>query len=107
MKLGWIIVSGPAALVEPAMARLEVIGDTYLSASTPGQLALADMLAVRGDLQNQMRQRFRSNLVFLDALFPRGGSVERLKREGGCYSVLRFSPTTSDDSLPSHLLQPS
>jgi len=105
MKLGWIIVSGPAALVEPAMARLEVIGDTYLSASTPGQLALADMLAVRGDLQNQMRQRFRSNLVFLDALFPRGGSVERLKREGGWYAVLRVPATSSDEDLAIELLE--
>src|SRR5271170_5433615 len=31
MKVGWIATSGPGALVRDAMARLEVIADTYLS----------------------------------------------------------------------------
>lgn len=105
MKLGWMIVSGPAALAEPAMQRLEVIGDTYLSPSTPGQLALAEMLAMRGTLQTEMRQRLRSNLGFLDALFPRGSSVERLKREGGWYAVLRVPAGSSDEDLAIELLE--
>src|SRR5205807_5845577 len=67
MKLAWIVVSGPEALVHTAMQRLDVIGDTYLSPSTPGQLALPEMLDMRGHLQAQMRQRLCSNLGFLDA----------------------------------------
>jgi hypothetical protein len=105
MKLGWIVVSGPDALVKVAMQRLEVIGDTYLSPSTPGQVALAEMLAMRGSLQPQMRQRICSNLGFLDMLFPKGGSVERLKREGGWYAVLRVPATGSDEDLVIELLE--
>ena len=105
MKLGWIVVSGPDALVKPAMQRLEVIGDTYLSPSTPGQVALAEMLAMRGSLQSRMRQRICSNLGFLDTLFPKGGSVERLKREGGWYAVLRVPATGSDEDLVIKLLE--
>ena len=105
MKLGWIVVSGPDALVKVAMQRLEVIGDTYLSPSTPGQVALAEMLAMRGSLQSQMQQRICSNLGFLDTLFPRGGSVERLKREGGWYAVLRVPATGSDEDLVIKLLE--
>ena len=105
MKLGWMSVSGPDALAEPAMQRLDVIGDTYLSPSTPAQLALAEMLAMRGTLQTQMRQRLRSNLGFLDALFPRGSSVERLKREGGWYAVLRVPAASSDEDLAIKLLE--
>lgn len=105
MKLAWIGVSGPAALVDTAMQRLEVIGDTYLSPSTPGQLALPEMLAMRGNLQAQMRQRLCSNLGFLDTLLQRGGSVDRLRREGGWYAVLRVPATSSDEDLAIKLLE--
>ena len=104
MKLGWIAASGPDALVETAMQRLEVIGDTYLSPSTPVQLALAEMLTMRGDLQMQMRQRLCSNLRFLDSLL-RQSSVDRLKREGGWYAVLRVPATGSDEGIAIRLLE--
>jgi aspartate/methionine/tyrosine aminotransferase len=104
MKLGWIIVSGPTALAHAAVQRLEVIGDTYLSPSTPGQLALAEMLSARGNLQTQMRQRLCSNLRFLDALLG-GGTLDRLKREGGWYAVLRVPATSSDEDLAIQLLE--
>jgi alanine-synthesizing transaminase len=105
MKLGWSVVSGPNAVANAAMQRLDVIGDTYLSASTPGQLALAEMLAMRGDMQTQMRQRIRSNLGFLDGLLRQGGPVERLRREGGWYAVLRVPAKSSDEDLAIKLLE--
>ncbi len=105
MKLAWMVVSGPGALVATAVQRLEVIGDTYLSPSTPGQLALGEMLAMRENLQTQMRQRLCSNLGFLDALLQQGGSVDRLKREGGWYAVLRVPATGSDEDLAIKLLE--
>jgi alanine-synthesizing transaminase len=104
MKLGWIVVSGPDELVDAAMQRLDVIGDTYLSPSTPVQLALGEMLGMRGDLQLQMRQRFCSNLKVLDALRQQS-SVDRLKREGGWYAVLRVPARGSDEDLAIELLQ--
>ena len=76
-------MSGPERLAKAAMQRLDVIGDTYLSPSTPGQLALPEMLASRDELQTQMRQRLSSNLTFLDGVFPESGAVTRLRREGG------------------------
>ena len=105
MKLGWVIVSGPEALAHTAIERLDVIGDTYLSPSTPAQLALPEMLDMRGNLQAQMRQRLCANLGFLDALLPRGGPVDRLKREGGWYAVLRVPVTRSDEDLAIELLE--
>jgi len=107
MKLAWIVVSGPESLVHAAMQRLQVIGDTYLSPSTPGQLALPEMLAMREHLQAQMRQRLCANLAFLDALLRRAGSVNRLEREGGWYAVLRVPATGSDEDLAIALLQNS
>lgn len=105
MKLAWIAVSGPGRLVRGAMQRLEVIADTFLSPSTPGQLALAEMLAMRGNLQSQMRQRLCSNLAFLDSLLQKRGAIERLKREGGWYAVLRVPAVGSDEELAIKLLE--
>src|SRR4029077_19689014 len=104
MKLGWIVVSGPDELVDVGMQRLAVIGDTYLSPSTPGQLALGEMLSMRGDLQKQMQQRLCANLKFLDALMQKS-SVDRLKREGGWYTVLRVPARGSDEDLAIELLE--
>jgi hypothetical protein len=104
MKLGWMVVSGPDELVHAAMQRLDVIGDTYLSPSTPVQLALGEMLGMRGDLQLQMRQRLCSNLKFLDMLLQQS-SVDRLKREGGWYAVLRVPARGSDEDLAIELLK--
>jgi alanine-synthesizing transaminase len=104
MKLGWIVVSGPSVLVNAAMQRLDVIGDTYLSASTPVQAGLGEMLAMRGDLQRQMRQRVCSNLDFADSIL-RQGPVDRLRRDGGWYAVLRAPVTGSDEDLAIKLLE--
>src|SRR5258706_3636091 len=63
MKLAWMVVSGPSEIVQTAVARLEIIADTYLSPSTPVQLALAKFLALRGGLQAQLQQRITANLA--------------------------------------------
>src|ERR1700734_3520610 len=47
MKVAWIATSGPAAEVEAAQARLEVISDTYLSMNAPIQWALPALLKQR------------------------------------------------------------
>ena len=57
LKLAWTAVSGPRRLVEEALARLEVIADSYLSVSTPVQVALPALLARRDELQAPIQQR--------------------------------------------------
>src|SRR5215469_14643898 len=51
MKVGWTVTSGPALQVDMAMARLEVIADTYLSMSAPVQWAVPVMLEQRKSIQ--------------------------------------------------------
>ena len=45
LKLGWTHVGGPERLREEALARLELVADTYLPVNTPVQLALPGLLA--------------------------------------------------------------
>jgi aspartate/methionine/tyrosine aminotransferase len=104
MKLAWIVVSGPDALARPAVERLEVIADTYLSPGTPVQLAAAKFLALRGGLQAQLQQRIGANQKYLDAVL-RDGCITRLEREGGWYAVLRVPSSGSDEALAVELLE--
>ncbi len=62
LKLAWWLALGPPALVREAMARLELIADTYLSAATPVQLALPALLAAAPAMQSQISRRTRHNL---------------------------------------------
>ncbi len=62
LKLAWWLTLGPPALVAAAMARLELIADTYLSAATPVQLALPGLLAAAPAMQARISARCHNNL---------------------------------------------
>ena len=70
MKVAWIATSGPAAEVEAALARLEVIADTYLSMNAPIQWATPALLGQRQDIQRQLLDRVLANLAELDRQLP-------------------------------------
>jgi len=104
MKLAWIVIGGAPELAREALARLEVIADTYLSVSTPVQLALPAFLAQRGEIQRQVKERVAANLAELDRQLATQKSVRRLEVEGGWYAVLRVPATRSDEELAVALL---
>jgi alanine-synthesizing transaminase len=105
MKLAWMVVSGPRALAQIAVERLEIITDTYLSPSTPVQLALPKFLELRHELQTQLRRRISINLEVLDSVLRESKLITRLEREGGWYAVLRVPATGSDEDLAVALLE--
>ncbi|MFZ3213033.1 MAG: pyridoxal phosphate-dependent aminotransferase [Terriglobales bacterium] len=104
MKLAWIVASGAPELAREALARLEVIADTYLSVSTPVQLALPDFLARDDEIQRQVKERVAANLAELGRQLAEQKSVRRLEVEGGWYAVLRVPVTRSDEELAIALL---
>jgi len=83
MKLAWMIAEGPDLLVDSALARLEIIADTYLSVGTPVQCAAASLLALRAGVQQQIRARTSANLDFL-----RASPLRVLDVEGGWYAIV-------------------
>ncbi|HEV2690822.1 MAG TPA: pyridoxal phosphate-dependent aminotransferase [Bryobacteraceae bacterium] len=89
MKLGWIVISGPAAARQQAFHRLELIGDTYLSVGAPVQCAAASMLAVRLEIQNQIHSRVAGNLEFLRNQIGPQSPWRVLDLEGGWYATLQ------------------
>jgi alanine-synthesizing transaminase len=105
MKLAWMVASGPQDLVQTAVERLEIIADTYLSPSTPAQLALPKLLALRSVLQAQVQERISANLAALDSTLRESKLLTRLDREGGWYAVLQVPATRSDEDLAVALLE--
>jgi aspartate/methionine/tyrosine aminotransferase len=105
MKIAWIVVSGPDELARDAMARLEVIADTYLSMNAPIQHAVPMLFEQRHDFQRQLMARIRANLAELDRQHAAQKMCERLEIEGGWYAVLRVPVTRSDEDLAIELLE--
>jgi aspartate/methionine/tyrosine aminotransferase len=99
MKAAWTIVSGPAAQRDEAIRRLEFINDTFLSASTPVQLALPQLLETRRGFQQQVIARAKSNLSKLDSLLASGHACSRLFAGAGWYVVLRVPALIFDEEL--------
>src|SRR5246500_643040 len=66
MKVAWVVTSGPPEEVQAAMARLEVVADTYLSMNAPIQWAMPALLQQREKIQRQLMDRVRTNLAELD-----------------------------------------
>jgi aspartate/methionine/tyrosine aminotransferase len=104
MKVAWVVTSGPAEHVQVAMARLEVIADTYLSMNAPVQWAAPAMLAQRESIQGQLLERVRQNLAELDRRLAAQKACQRLSVEGGWYAVLRVPVTRSDEELAIELV---
>lgn len=105
MKLAWLVVSGPEEQKSEALARLEVIADTYLSLNTPIQLAAGELLAQRYDFQGQLMSRVRKNLEELERQLAGQQNCSRLQLEGGWYAVLRVPATSPDEELAIQLLE--
>ena len=104
MKLGWIVVSGPPLLAAEAMARLEILCDTYLSVNSPVQVALPPLMKTGGRVRSQILQRVKSNYETLrKATLNSPCSV--LNVEGGWYAVLRAPQTKSDEEWAIRLLE--
>jgi alanine-synthesizing transaminase len=101
MKLGWIAVSGPLSARAEAMARLEIIADTYLPVSAPVAVALPDLLGTRHAIQAQIMTRVKQNLAELDRQLDATSRVARLRVEGGWYGVLELAATGPGRSGPS------
>lgn len=105
MKLAWMVVSGPEKQKREAVARLEVIADTYLSVSTPVQLAVPALLGQRDSIQRQLLARVKQNLAELDSQIAEQNQCSRLAVEGGWYAIVRVPVVRSDEDLAIELLE--
>jgi alanine-synthesizing transaminase len=105
MKVAWLATTGPAEVVGPALERLEVIADTYLSMNAPIQHAIPELLEQRHGFQRQLMERLRKNLAELDRQLTEQRLLTRLEVDGGWYATLRVPVTRTDEELAIELLR--
>ena len=105
VKLGWIMVGGPPAECAAALAGLELIADTFLSVSTPVQIAAPELLRRASTIRHAIHGRVRRNLSRARDTARRYPSCEVLRVEGGWCATIRVPATRSEESLVLDLLQ--
>jgi alanine-synthesizing transaminase len=104
LKLSWILATGPEDRVCEALARLDVIADTYLSVGTPVQLALPALLARSGAVRDAIRARVRSNRRVAAALAA-GQGLRLLPADAGWVAVLASEAPRDDEAWALELLE--
>jgi aspartate/methionine/tyrosine aminotransferase len=105
VKLGWMAVDGPDDVVAAALQRLELICDTYLSVSTPVQIAAPRLLADGAGVRQQILERIQSNDAVLRRLAVAVPAVEALRVEAGWSAVVRVPAVRSEEELVVGLLE--
>ncbi len=104
-KLAWTTVSGPEVEVREAMARLEIIADSYLSAGTPVMLALPSILRESDAFVGATRARMAENMSILRDTLEKPASPHRVLRcEGGWTALLQSPRLESEEELARRLL---
>ena len=104
MKLSWIVVSGPSALREEAIGRLEILSDTYLSVSAPPQNALPVWMKSQRAITDEIVQRVRANYRQLQET-PGIAPAHFLPAEGGWYAVLNLPGAKDDEAWALEFLE--
>ena len=94
MKLAWLTASGPGAA--DAARALELIADTYLSVSTPVQIAVPRLLAHGAAIRAQIQARTRANFALVRSA--------ALQVEGGWYAILPAPRARTEDEWAIALL---
>ena len=104
VKLGWIAVDGPDAPVAAALSRLELICDTYLSVSTPVQVAAASLIEGGAVVRAAILERIRRNLATLRTLVAGRPDVTLLEPMAGWSAVIQVPATEPEEQLVLGLL---
>jgi len=104
MKLAWTVISGPDHIVADARMRLEIIADSYLSVSTPVQLALPRLLEAGRVVRAAVRSRLADNLETLRRVVRRVPALTLSEPDGGWSVVLRLPAILSEEQWVIQLL---
>jgi len=104
MKLGWMLLGGPAEARAKAFERLEWISDTYLSIGAPVQCAAHALLDAGRAVRGQIASRTAQNLAELRTMLE-GSACDLLHVEGGWCAPLRVPRVRTEEEWCLQLLQ--
>jgi alanine-synthesizing transaminase len=104
VKLGWIVVSGEVEPVDVAKERLETLLDFYLLVSSQTQHAAKGLLALKKNIQNQIKHRIACNQKELNRQLAKTSNCRMLIREGGWYGVVEIEDLLEEEASVVQLL---
>jgi aspartate/methionine/tyrosine aminotransferase len=105
VKLGWMVVGGPAADRDAALTALELIADTFLSVGTPVQVAAPALLRDAAPVRAAIHERVRANLSRARAVARSYPACDVLRADGGWSAVVRVPATRGEEQLVLELLE--
>jgi hypothetical protein len=105
LKLAWMAAAGPEGAVADFMRRLEFACDTYLSVSTPVQLAAAELLARGAVVREAIQARVRRNRARLRESDLTSAGATPLAADGGWSAVLQVPSVQAEEDLVLQLLE--
>ena len=104
-KLSWMAVGGPEIAVEEALARLELICDTYLSVSDAIQDAVPGLLALGDATRQKIASRVAENHTTLSVKMRTCPACQVLETEGGWMAIIQVPSTETEEILAIELLE--
>lgn len=99
VKVAWMAVGGPPQAASRVMAGLEIIADTFLSVSTPAQVALPELLTRGAAVRDAIRSRTARNLAALASAVASVPAVTLLPPAGGWCAVLQVPSVRHEEAL--------
>lgn len=105
VKLGWMLVEGPDLIVGDAMDRLEIVCDSYLSVSTPVQVAARALIDAGAAVRSQILDRVQTNYRALQSAVSQHLAIDVLHADAGWSAVLRVPSTRSEEDFVLELLE--
>ncbi len=97
MKLSWMVINGPQALVNDASDRLEIILDTFLSVNTPAQHALKTWLSWQPQINKEILARVKNNYVFMTGVLKELPDCELFSAQGGWYAIMKLPEAQKEE----------
>ncbi|HSU32495.1 MAG TPA: pyridoxal phosphate-dependent aminotransferase [Bryobacteraceae bacterium] len=104
MKLGWVVLGGPADEIKCARENLELLLDTYLSVGTPAQNALPDLLKIGAGIRAQIVRQVKQNLATLGKALD-GSPAHCLETEAGWSAIVRLPSVRTEDNWTARLVE--
>ena len=105
VKLSWIVTSGVESEVHSALDALDFVLDTYLSVSTPIQVAAPLLMEQGKQVSTWIRERVAANCEALNNVMVHYPSATLLPLEGGWYGVVQVPAVLSEEQLVLELLE--
>ena len=98
-KLGWIAAAGPGGLLAGALARLEHVADSYLSAATPVMAALPRLLEIGAGIRAAIAARVADNRRRAAAVLAGASRAHLVPAAAGWTACIALDPAIDEEEL--------